>query len=142
MFRRGWIVFRILGAVLLVILVLAGVGLAYRAGFTQGVAQAAILARGDGLQAVPAYPFYPGFWGPHFGFFPVFPLFGFFLFGLFFLFALRLLFRPWHWGYAGRWPRHEHEWGTPPWMKDRPEHESGPEAKPETPPGEAGKEQG
>ncbi len=142
MFRRGSIIFRILAAILLVVLVLAAAGLAYRAGFSQGYAQAAILARGDGSQAAPGYPFFPGFWGPGFGFFPFFPLFGFFLFGLFILFVFRILFRPWHWGYAGHWPQHARDWGTPPWMKDRPEHESEPEAGPEAQTGEAGKGQG
>jgi hypothetical protein len=132
---RGSFFIRFLVAIFLVALFVGAAGLAYRAGFSQGYAQAVVVAQGEGRQVVPGVPIYPGYWGPHFGFFPFFPLCGVFFFGLFFLFALRFLFRPWHWGYAGHWHRHPEEWGTPPWAKEHTEQKQ----QPETETGEPGK---
>jgi hypothetical protein len=108
MFPRGSIVARILAAILVVGLLIAAGVLVYRAGFTQGWAQAALVSGEEGQRAVPGFPYYPGFYRPHFGFFPGFPLFGLFFFGLFILFLFRWLFRPWGWGHPGHWHAHPH----------------------------------
>ncbi len=125
MFRTSSIFVRFLAAVLLIgVLVAAGVWI-YRAGFDQGMIQAALLSRENAPQAVPSLPYYPwGYGGPYFGFFPGFRLFGIILFGLFFLFIFRWLFRPWAWGSHGHWHGHPHPWGEPP-AKDRPAEKAG-----------------
>jgi len=116
---RGSIVFRVIGIlVLMVVLVVAG-SLVFRAGYTQGVAQSPVVATAISEQAgqvIPApYPpmhgyHYPGMWmHPFWGFSPFGCLFGFFLIFLFFG-ALRMIFFPrWH----GR--RHWHHHGYGPW---------------------------
>jgi hypothetical protein len=137
--RRGYFIYRLLAA-LLVVGILAAAGVAvYRAGFTQGYLQAAAAAEEGGALTRPGSPYYPGFGWPRFGFFPFFPFVGFFFFGLLFFLFFRALFRPWHWGYPGPWHGYPPGWGAPPWAKDRPADQPGTESQPQ--PGGPGKGQ-
>jgi hypothetical protein len=127
MFHRGPGVLRVLGALLVVLVVLAaGWGL-YRVGFARGYAQGATLGAEDAPQARQALPhrpgraiapwgwsgrgFMPGMMWPHGGlFFPFFRFGGLLIFGLLglaFLFAL-LRHRPWSYGPHGCDFRHSH----------------------------------
>lgn len=131
MVTRGTIFVRVLAALLLAGILLVAGSAVYRAGYSQGYAEAALDAQSSG-EAVPqgrlgwrAMPFFPGFIRPYFGFFPVFPLFGIFLFGLLFLFALRVLFGARHWASPGHWHGHPHPWGDPSHAQDLPKHEPG-----------------
>lgn len=118
MSRTGFIL-RAIGALLLVALVAVGGFMAYRAGVTQGVAQAPVVATAiaksaESGQVAPVPPMYgygyayPGYGFHHFGMFPI----GGICFGIFFLFLffglLRFLFfRPWH----REWRHHHGPWG-------------------------------
>lgn len=139
------IVFRLIGAMLLIALLVAGGTFVYRAGVAQGISQApqvaeAIQQSAENGNPMPmfnrgygyGYPFHHGFgFGPHFGFFP----FGFcfsILFLFFFFGLLRFTFRPWAWGKHGHWSKNwEH--GMPPkfdeWHKRA--HGENPESKSE-----------
>jgi hypothetical protein len=144
MSRTGSFALRLIGALLLIGLMIAGGFMAYRAGIAQGVARApevakAISQAAENGQALPVPPMYGYGYGP--GFYPMyFHPFGFFPFGIcgsilfvfIFFGLLRLLFfRPWAWGRHGYWRGyHGHPWGGPPWM--RPEDEEG-EKKEEKP---------
>ena len=93
--------FRVL-AVLLVVGVLAGIGVAvYNAGVSQGVAQQLVTTTASGAPAVvyPAYPGYYGHWGfGGFGFFGIF----FWILGIFLIFGLlRAAFGWGRWGRGG-----------------------------------------
>ena len=109
MFNRGSSVLRLIGALLLVGLMIAGGVMAYRAGVAQGIAQAPAVAEalsnatesGQGLP-VPAYGYGYPVYGlrPHFGFFPFGGILGFILFIFLFFGLLRLIFRPWAWHYG------------------------------------------
>jgi hypothetical protein len=93
--------FRVL-AVLLVVGVLAGIGVAvYNAGVSQGVAQQLVTATASGAPTVvyPGYPGYYGHWGfGGFGFFGIF----FWILGIFLIFALiRAAFGWGRWGGRG-----------------------------------------
>jgi hypothetical protein len=113
------IVFRIIGALLLIALLVAGGTFVYRAGVAQGISQApqvaeAIQQSAENGNPVPpmmygrgygyGYPFHHGFgFGHHFGF-GLFHIFGFFILLLFFFGLLRFAFRPWAWGKHGHGP--------------------------------------
>ena len=137
MFNKGSFVFRLIGALLLIGLMIAGGAMAYRAGVAQGIAQAPVVAEALSSAAesgqvmpMPGYGYgYPGYgMRPHFGFFPFGGIFGFFLFIFLFFGLMRLIFRPWGW-HHGHMHRHGHwkgygPWGTPPWARESDEGES------------------
>ena len=120
--NRGSFIWRLIGILVLVGLVVGGGVMAYRAGVAQGIAQApevvaafsSAAENGQGLP-MPAYGFgYPGNgMRPHFGFFPFGGIFGIFLSIFLFFGLLRLIFRPWGWHYS---PMHGHG----PWKGDHP----------------------
>jgi hypothetical protein len=126
MYRNGF-VFRLIGALLLIGLAVAGGFMAYRAGVAQGIGQApevaqAIQQAAEEGQAAPLPPLYGygyrygpyGFGHPHFfGFFP-FGICGSILFIFLFFGLLRMIFRPWGWRHYG----HHGPWGK--WEGDVP----------------------
>ena len=134
MFRNGF-VFRLIGALFLIGLLVAGGIMIYRAGVAQGISQApevakAISQAAEKGQAAPIPPMmfgrgygytygYPYGFGHHLGFFP----FGGICFSVLFLFLLlgilkMFFFRPWSWRHYGPWTgEHGHPWGGPPWMR-------------------------
>ena len=122
MYRRG-IFFRIVLAILLVVVIVAGGMAAYRMGWGQGYLAGAASASGEGLESglvMPGFggylyrPFYPGFGFPFFGL----------CFGIGFIFLIMFLLggvlKPWS---RRRWaghPRHG-KWEDgpmPPWAKE------------------------
>jgi hypothetical protein len=122
MFRNGF-AFRLIGVLLLVGLVAAGGYMAYRAGITQGIAQAPAVATAiseateSGQPVPPMYGYHPYAFGyPHrFGFFPL----GGICFSIFFLFLFfgllkMIFFRPWRHGHMhGPWGK-KWEGNVPP----------------------------
>lgn len=128
MFRNGF-VFRVIGALFLIGLVAAGGFMAFKAGETQGIAQAPAVATAisnaaeDG-QALPPMMYGPGYgYGFHpygfgyrhpFGFFPGGICFSIFFIFLFFGLLRMIFFRPWRhgWGHHGPWGKWEG--GVPP----------------------------
>lgn len=140
MFRRGSFFLRVLGALILMGVVLAGGVVLFQAGqsqgFQMGMAAASSTAGNETQGTMPLVPYGPGYWPyyarPHFGFSPFFPfggLCGSILMVLLALFALRLIFWPRRWLYHGNgpgaWGNHPHPWGPPPWMKEQPQPEAG-----------------
>ena len=125
MSRKGpFIVFRVIGFLLLVALIVGGGAMAYKAGIAQGISQApavatAISQAAENGQAAPVppvlyghgygYGYYP-MYGHHFGFFPFGGFFGalFFLF-LFFGLMRMVFFRGMGWSHHGH-----HGHGTRP----------------------------
>ena len=132
MYNRGSFVFRLVSGLLLIGLLVGGGALAYRAGVTQGIAQApevaeALSSSADSGQSLT----FPGYgYGyrtyHHFGFFHFGGIFGFILITFLFIGLLKMLFfRPWAWHHAGKhghghWMGH---WG-PPWDKDGTEDDA------------------
>lgn len=120
------IVFRIIGAMLLIALLIAGGTFVYRAGVAQGISQApevatAIEKAAENGQSNPmmyghgfggyGYPHSYGF-RHHFGFFP-FGICGSILFLFFFFGAMKMIFfRRWRHGHHG-WGHHNWENGVP-----------------------------
>lgn len=131
MFGRGFFIVRLLATLLLIGLLIVGGTALYRAGFTQGYAQAALTATKDAPQAAPGYLGYPGWMYPGFGFFPFMMFPGMFFFGLLFFFVVVGLFRfaifgPRRWGYPPMGAHGEHGHGYPPpwargWSQNEPE---------------------
>ncbi len=129
MFRVGWIVFRIIGTLLLIGFLVAGGAMLYHSGQAQGYA-AGLAAAGQG-QTLPApNPGYAPFYGmgPYYGFgwgHPFFFPFGFLVVGgfLFLVFGVfGAIFRRRAWAHGpggyGPWaggPRHGYPGGPPPW---------------------------
>jgi hypothetical protein len=134
MSRKGpFILFRLIGLLLVIGLIAGGGMMAYKAGIAQGVSQAPAVAKaiekaaesGQGVAPVPpmmygnGYGYGPGYYprpygyGHHFGFFPFGAICGsiFFLF-LFFGFMKMMFFRRMMWG--GHHGGHH----GPPWMRD------------------------
>ena len=121
MYRRG-IFFRIVLAILLMVVIIGGGLAVYRMGWGQGYLAGTALASSEGLEAglmVPKFgghlyrPFYPGFGFPFFGL----------CFGIGFIFLIMFmvggLLKPWgrrRWGHP-----HHGKWGSgpmPPWVKE------------------------
>ena len=127
---RSHIFLRILLALVLIGMLFAGGYALYRMGFSQGYAQGAVVAAGDGQSSAPNMPVYPpyGYMYPpfHFGFFPFFPIFGIFFFGFLFFILFRALIRPWRWGYPpggpppGYWHGGPGGWGPSGWRSEQP----------------------
>ena len=120
MYRRG-IFFRIVLAIILVLLIVAGGAATYRMGWGQGYLAGSALESVEGLESgwmAPAFrghlygPYYPGFGFPFLGL----------CFGIGFIFLIMFLlggiFRPWQ---QRRWAHHGN-WG-PPWAKDWEEYQ-------------------
>lgn len=120
MYRRG-IFFRIVLAIILVLLIVAGGAATYRMGWGQGYLAGSALESVEGLESgwmAPAFrghlygPYYPGFDFPFLGL----------CFGIGFIFLIMFLlggiFRPWQ---RRRWAHHGN-WG-PPWAKDWEEYQ-------------------
>jgi len=146
--NKGSFVWRLIGVLLLVGLMIGGGVMAYRAGMAQGIAQAPVVAEalsnaaesGQGLP-VPAYGYRYGYpvhgLRPHFGFFPFGGIFGSILFIFLFFGLLRLIFfRPWAWHYGhthgrGHWKGYGRYWGPPPWTSEDKEGEAETDAKKE-----------
>ena len=101
MFRRGFIIFRILTAFLFVAVLIGAGFMVFRAGQAQGYALGAAASNGAQVApqpALPAYPMYPRAWPGYYGmhFFPFGPLFGLLLCGgmiFFFFFVVGGMFR-------------------------------------------------
>lgn len=129
--NRGSFIWRLIGVLLLIGLMIGGGVMAYRAGVAQGITQApevaeALSSAAESGQAapMPGYGYGYGYpihgMRPHFGFFPFGGIFGFILFIFLFFGLMRLIFRP-RWypmepGMRGHW--HGHPWGSPPWAKE------------------------
>lgn len=138
MFRRGMF-FRVLGAILLLVLLVAGGFAIYRTGVMQGYALGVTAELGNVPGAAPEVPalvmpylyarpyggYGPGF-PPFGGFGFIFPLF---LGLLFFFLLIRLIFRPWGWGWSGP-HAYWKQYGPPPWAKNWEKGESKGEEKP------------
>ena len=145
MFKNGSFVWRLIGVLLLVGLMIGGGVMAYRAGVVHGIAQSPEVASaissaaesGDGLP-FPAYGYgYPAYrMRPHFGFFPFGGIFGFILVLFLFFGLMRMIFRPWGWHYGhmhgrGPWRKHGRYWGPPPWPYEDKEGEAEADAEKE-----------
>jgi len=138
MFKNGSFVWRLIGVLLLIGLMIGGGVMAYRAGVVHGIAQAPEVASaisnaaesGEGLP-FPTYGYgYPAhLMRPHFGFFPFGGIFGFILFLFLFFGLMRMVFRPWGWHYYGHmhgrgpWKGYGRHWGPPPWTREGEEGE-------------------
>jgi hypothetical protein len=117
--KARFIIFRVIGVLLVLGLLFGGGFAAYRFGYNQGVAQSPAIADAlaQGLKNGSAVPFHRGFdgpmmpgygygfapmRGPHFGFFPFGGILGFLFMAFLFFGLLRLIFRP-HWGWHRPW---------------------------------------
>lgn len=127
MYRRGMVA-RLVLAVILVAVLVAGGALLFRSGWAQGYQAGSLLSSSEGAEALPIVPQFRGhLYGP---FYPGigFPFFGICLsIGFIFLimFLIGGIFKPW--GRRG-WAGHPHhgKWGygpVPPWAKDWEEHQ-------------------
>ena len=145
MFKNGSFVWRLIGVLLLIGLMIGGGVMAYRAGVAHGIARAPEVAEaisgasgsGEGLP-FPVYGYgYPmQRMRPHFGFFPFGGIFGGILFLFLFFGLMRLIFRPWGWHYAhmhgrGPWKGYGRYWGPPPWPYEDKEGEADADAEKE-----------
>ena len=135
MFHKGHFVFRLLGTLLLIALLVGGGALLFRAGqaqgYTLGLAASGSQLTSPGANPAPGgapMPFYGyGFYRPHF--MPFFGPLGFLGGGLallFFFMVTGAIFRMfamrhflWHAGTHGPWAGGPHGWGghTPPWAQ-------------------------
>ncbi|MDP2776009.1 MAG: hypothetical protein Q8O48_00060 [Anaerolineales bacterium] len=139
MSRKGpFIVFRVIGFLLLVALIVGGGAMTFKAGVAQGISQApavaaAIEKAAENGQSAPVPPMMYGYGNPHgygygygthgfgghpFGFFPL----GVICFSILFLFLFfglmkMIFFRGMSWGHHG----HHH---GPPWMRHDGEEEN------------------
>ncbi len=124
--NKGLWVLRTVGIVILVVALLAGGAMLYRAGYAQGYG-AGMLASGKELPVAPGVaPFPPAAMYPH-HFMPFMPGFGMFFCGGLVLLALFFVlgtFRARHCWHAAHWAgghHHAHPWGPPPWAAQNPE---------------------
>jgi len=143
--NKGSFIWRLIGVLLLVGLIVGGGVMVYRAGVAHGIVQAPEVAEALSNAAesgqvlpVPAYGYnYPSYrMRPHFSFFSFGGIFGFILFIFLFFGLMRLIFRPWGWNYGhmyghGHWKGHGRYWGPPPWEHEGHEGKEG-EGKTET----------
>jgi hypothetical protein len=140
--NKGSFVWRLIGVIVLIGLVVGGGVMAYQAGVAQGIAQAPEVAQAlsnaaeDGAALpLPKYGYglgYPAYgMRPHFGTFPFAGILGSILFVFLFFGLLRLVFlRPWAWHYGpmrGYWKGYSHPWGTPPWVQEDKEDQAEPD---------------
>jgi len=139
--HKGLWVLRTLGIVILVVALLAGGAMLYRAGYTHGYG-VGMLASGKELPAAPeVVPFPPTGMYPH-HFMPFMPGFGMFFCGGLVLLAVFFVlgtFRARHCWHAAHWTgehaghhHHSHPWGPPPWAA-----QPGPEGNQPSQPGES-----
>jgi hypothetical protein len=136
--NRGSFVWRLIGILVLVGLVVGGGVMAYRAGVAQGIAQApevvaafsSAAENGQGLP-MPGYGYgFPGYgMRPHFGFSPLGGIFGFILAIFLFFGLLRLIFRPWAWGYGHMHGRGPWKGYGPPWANEDDENSTDPKTE-------------
>lgn len=123
MYRRG-IVARLVLAVILMAVLLAGGALLYRSGYAQGYQAGSLLSSGEGAEILPVVPQYRGhMYGPFYSGFG-FPFFGLCLsIGFIFLimFLIGGIFKPWgrrrwagrhhgKWGYGKGWEEMHRQW--------------------------------
>ncbi len=122
MSRKGpFILFRVLGLLLVLGLIVGSSVMAYNAGFTQGVSQAPAVAKAiekaaESGQGAPmmygnGYGYYPHSYGygHHFGFFPFGSICGSIIFLFFFFGFIKMIFFRRMWGghhMRGSWGRH------------------------------------
>jgi len=138
MFKNGSFVWRLIGALLLIGLMIGGGVMAYRFGYAEGVADAPEIATviseaAEDGQPLPVPPMIgygssyanPLMWmHPRHGFIPFGGVVGFFLLTLLFIGLMRMIFRPWGWHYYGHmhgrgpWKGYGRYWGTPPWARE------------------------
>ena len=132
MFNRGSFVLRLIGT-LLVVAILAGIGYGiYHFGYIQGLADAPEVATVISTAIENGYPLpippmigygrsfaNPLMWmHPQYGFIPFGGVVGFFLLIFLFIGLMRLVFRPWTWGYGHIHGRSPWKGYAPPWAHE------------------------
>ena len=136
--NKGSFVWRLIGILLLIGLMVGGGVMAYRAGVAQGIAQAPEVATAIGNAAENAYRVPMSFNYPHNypsykmhprGFFPFGGIVGLLLFSFIFFGLMRMIFRPWGWHYGhmhgrGPWKGSGRHWGGPPWAYEDKEDDN------------------
>ena len=113
MFRTGFFLFRLVGILVLIALLVGGASMLFHAGQAQGYAMGLNAAGKDLPVPAPYYGYGYGWMAPHFS--PFGPFMGLFFLGLPLLFVFILVggfFRRMAWGHG---PQHMHAWGPPPW---------------------------
>jgi hypothetical protein len=141
--NKGSFVWRLIGVLLLIGLIIGGGVMAYRFGYAEGLADAPEIATviskaAEDGQPLPVPPMIrygrsyanPLMWmHPRHGFIPFGGVVGFFLLALLFVGLMRLIFRPWGWHYGhmygrGPWKDYGRHWGPPPWEHEGKEGEA------------------
>ena len=135
MSRTGFVIIRLLAAMLLVGLLIAGGFFIYQSGQAQGYALGTAAANSGTTAPNPVVPYYPmtpwgwpGYYGPHFFMFAPFFLCGAVFF---FFFLVGGLFRFGHHGRHGdwehaHWVKHTHTTPGPEQVSDQPQAPANP----------------